>query len=158
MSRFLTTQGAGTTGRLQEIALFDGINGPDELKAVETWVTAQLDKALTKLTAAGGDRTAEDAALRTVVRFRSYHSGSTRAAPSRRKLDYPGLNATLRATIEQWLSDHASQLSANGQVGLRDHFQVISTGQKEHDLMVSGQSRPGSKTGTLEDALTAAKP
>ena len=148
----------GTTGPLQEVALFDGINGPDELKAVETWVTAQLDKALTKLTAAGGDRAAEDAALRTVVRFRSYHSGSTKAAPSRRKLDYPGLNATLRATIERWLSDHASQLSANGQAGLRDHFQVISTGQKEHDLMVSGQSRPGSKTGTLEDALTAAKP
>jgi hypothetical protein len=149
---------AGTTGPLQEVALFDGINGPDELKAVETWVTTQLGKALAKLTAAGGDRAAEDAALRTIVRFRSYHSGSTRTAPSRRKLDYPGLNATLRATIEQWLSDHASQLSANAQAGLRDHFQVISTGQKEHDLMVSGQSRPGSKTGTLEDALTAAKP
>jgi hypothetical protein len=155
VSDLLTT---GTTGPLQEVALFDGINGPDELKAVETWVTTQLGKALAKLTAAGGDRAAEDAALRTVVRFRSYHSSSTRAAPSRRKLDYPGLNATLRATIEQWLSDHASQLSANAQAGLRDHFQVISTGQKEHDLMVSGQSRPGSKTGTLEDALTAAKP
>ncbi|MGZ4312378.1 MAG: hypothetical protein ACXVR1_09775 [Solirubrobacteraceae bacterium] len=149
---------AGTTGALAEVALFDGINGPDELKAVEAWVTAQLDKALVKLTAAGGDRAAEDATLRALVRFRAYHSGSTKAAPSRRKLDYPGLHATLRATIEQWLADHASQLSANAQAGLRDHFQVISTGQREHDLMVSGQSRPGSKTGTLEDALTAAKP
>lgn len=145
---------AGTTGPLQEVALFDGINGPDELKAVETWVTAQLDKALVKLTAAKGAPAAETAALRTVVRFRSYHSGSTRAAPSRRKVDYPGLNATLRATIEQWFSDHASQLSATAMAGLRDHFQVISTGQKEHDLMVSGQSRPGSKIGTLQDALT----
>jgi len=149
---------AGKTGPLQEVALFDGINGPDELKAVETWVTSQLDQALPGLTAAGGDRAAEDAVLRTVVRFRSYHSGTTRPTPSRRKLDYPGLNATLRATIEQWLSDHSSQLSAHALAGLRDHFQVISTGQREHDLMVSGQSRPGSKTGTLEDALTAAKP
>lgn len=149
---------AGTTGPLQEVALFDGINGPKELKAVETWVTAQLDKALVKLTAAGSDRTAVDAALRTIVRFRSYHSGSTRAAPSRKVVDYAGLNATLRGTIEQWLSDHASQLSADALAGLRDHFQVISTGQREHDLMVSGQSRPGSKTGTLEDALTAGKP
>ncbi len=149
---------AGKTGPLQEVALFDGINGPDELKAVETWVTSQLDKALPKLKAAGGDRAAEDAALRAVVRFRSYHSGSTRAAPSRRKVDYPGLNATLRATVEQWLSDHTSQLSAHALAGLRDHFQVIPTGQKEHDLIVSGQSRPGSKTGTLEDALAAGKP
>lgn len=149
---------AGTTGPLQEVALFDGVNGPDELKAVETWVVAQLDKALAKLKAAGTAKAAEDAALRSIVRFRSYHSGSTRATPSRRKLDYPGLNATLRATIEQWLSDHSAQLSANALAGLRDHFQVISTGQKEHDLMVSGQSRPGSKTGTLEDALTAGKP
>jgi hypothetical protein len=149
---------AGKTGPLGEVALFDGINGPDELNAVETWVTSQLDKALTKLQAAGGDRAAEDAVLRTVVRFRSYHSGTTKPTPSRRKLDYPGLNATLRATIEQWLSDHASQLSANAVAGLRDHFQVISTGQRDHDLMVSGQSRPGSKTGTLLDALTAGKP
>jgi hypothetical protein len=149
---------AGTTGPLQEVALFDGINGPDELKAVETWVIARLDGALPRLRAAAGDRAAEDAILRALVRFRAYHSGSTTAAPSRRKLDYPGLHATLRATIEHWLSDHSSQLSATAQAGLRGHFQVISTGQKQHDLMVSGQSKPGSTTGTLEDALTAGKP
>jgi hypothetical protein len=148
---------AGTTGPLGEVALFDGINGPDELKAVETWVIARLDAAFPKLKAAG-DRTAEDAILRALVRFRAYHSGSTRAAPSRRKLDYPGLHATLRATIDQWLTDHASQLSATAQAGLRSHFQVISTGQTQHDLMVSGQSTPGSSTGTLQEALTAGKP
>jgi len=120
-------------------------------------VTARLDAALGKLKTAK-DKSAEDAILRSVVRFRAYHSGSTKAKATRRKLDYPGLHATLRATIDKWFSDHSAELSANAAAGLRDRFQVISTGQTDHDRMLSGQSRPKSATGALEDALAASKP
>ncbi len=148
----------GSMGPLQEVALFDGVNGPDELAAVETWVTARLDEALARLKPVKGKQASEDAILRSLVRFRAYHSGSPRAAPSRRKLDYAGLHATLRATIERWLADHTADLSPNAATGLREHFQVIATGQTDHDRMLSGQSKPGSKTGALEDALTVSKP
>lgn len=149
--------GAGTAGPLGEVALFDGINGPGELSVVEDWVTKRLDAALARLKVAGvkGDQPKEDAILASLVRFRAYHSGSTKAKPSRTLLDYPGLHATLKQTIAKWFTDNSGELSPYAAGALAQRFQVISTGQTVHDKMVSGQSAPGAKTGALQDALGA---
>ncbi|MGH3813680.1 MAG: hypothetical protein ACRDUV_14705 [Pseudonocardiaceae bacterium] len=150
----LTT--SGSTPGASELALFDGINGPNELAAIETWVRAQLDSAAAKLRVPPVKGTApkEDAVLSTVVRLRAFHSGSATARPTRKKLDYPGLHATLRATIAQWFDSHNAELSPHAASELRARFEVIATGQRDHNRIVSGQSRPDSGTGALQDALT----
>jgi hypothetical protein len=146
----------GSTHGVSELALFDGINGPDELATIEAWVRAQLDGAAAKLRVPSvkGITAEEDAVLSTVVRLRASHTGSAAARPTRKTLDYPGLHATLRATIAQWFDSHGSGLSPHAASELRTHFEVIATGQRDHERMVGGQSRPGSSTGALQDALT----
>jgi hypothetical protein len=146
----------GSISSASELALFDGINGPHELQAIETWVGAQLDSAAAKLRVpvVKGDKTKEDEVLKAVVRLRAYHSGSAAGRATREIRDWPGLHRTLRATIEQWFDSHGSQISPHAASELRAHFQVIATGQRDHNRMVGGQSRPGSGTGALQDALT----
>ena len=141
-------------GKLAEVALFDGINGPEELGVATLWVKAQLDAALSRLQSVKGKPAQEDAILATVIKFRAYHSGSATARPSRTIRDWPGLHASLRAEIDAWFADHGPQLSPHALQGLRDRIQVIATGQRVHEKMVGGQSGPGSATGTLQDALS----
>jgi hypothetical protein len=147
-----------TTGSVQgaqELALFDGINGPHELAAIETWVTTQLDSAAVQLGGpVKGVPAKEDKVLSTVPRLRAYHSGSGSARPTREKLDYPGLHATLKATIAHWFDDHSADLSPHAASELRAHFTVMATGERDHDRMVSGPAKPRSPTGALQDALT----
>jgi hypothetical protein len=140
-------------GKLAEVALFDGINGPDELDVATRWVTAQLDAALVRLQSSKGKQ-AEEAILATVIKFRAYHSGSATAKASRKIRDWPGLHASLRAAIDAWFAGNGPKLSPFAVQGLRDRIQVIATGQRVHEKMVGGQSGPGSATGTLQDALS----
>jgi hypothetical protein len=148
-----------TSGAVQgatELALFDGINGPDELAAIETWALAQLNSAATRLSGpVKGDPAKEDQVLSTVARLRAYHSGPATARPSRQKLDYAGLHATLEATISRWFDRHKADLSPHAARELRAHFTVIATGERDHLRMVGGPSKPGSPTGALQEALTA---
>ncbi len=139
-----------------ELTLFDGINGPAELTALENWVRGQLDRAADKLRvpATKGLSAREDEVLKAVPRLRAYHHGSAAARASRKKLDYPGLHATLRTTIATWFSDHGAELSPHAEKELRAHFVVMATGGRDHDRMVGGQSGAGSGTGALQDALT----
>lgn len=147
-----------TSGSVQgatELALFDGINGPAELAAIETWVLAQLDSAAIRLGGpVKGDPAKEDQVLNTVARLRTYHSGPATAPPTRQRLDYPGLHATLKATIAHWFDGHGADLSPHAASELRARFTVIATGERDHDRMVGGPSKPGSRTGALRDALT----
>jgi hypothetical protein len=146
---------SGSTRGATELALFDGINGPIELAAIETWVLAQLDGAAAKL---GGQMKGvpakEDKILSTVARLRAYHSGPATARPTRHTGDYPGLHATLKATIASWFDSHGANLSPHAARELSARFTVIATGESHHDRMVGGQSKPGSRTGALQDALT----
>jgi hypothetical protein len=145
----------GSVQGATELALFDGINGPDELTAIEGWVLAQLDSAATRLGGpVKGVPAKEDQVLSTVARLRAYHSGPATAPPSRKRLDYPGLHATLKATIAHWFDRHAD-LSPHAASELRARFAVIATGERDHDRMVGGPSQPGSHTGALQDALTS---
>ena len=83
----LVTSGASLgKGRLAEVALFDGINGPDELAAAQQWVVKQLDRASGQLQAPAvkGKPAKEDLILAGVVRFRAYHSGPATAKPSQK--------------------------------------------------------------------------
>ncbi len=120
-------------GRLSEVALFDGINGPDELGVAQHWVNEQLTSALKLLRspAVKGNPAKEDAILDAMVRFRAYHSGSATAKPSSTIRDWPGLHASLRAAINAWFADHGAEMSPGG------------------------PSKPGGAAGTLLDALNA---
>jgi hypothetical protein len=148
------------SGKFSEVALFDGINGPTELAVAERWVETQLNAALVPLRAVKDNPTKkdkEDAALDAIVRFRAYHSGSATAKPTRTIRDWPGLHATLRATINAWFDDHGKEMSGRAERKLREHFQVIATGQPVHEQIVGGPSKPGAATGALHDALNASK-
>jgi Domain of unknown function (DUF4157) len=139
-----------------ELALFDGINGPAELTVIETWVLAQLGSAAAQLGGpVKGIPAQEDKVLDAVPRLRAYHSGSANKRPTRQKLDYPGLHATLRATIAQWFDDHGADLSPHAASKLRTHFMVIPTGGRDHNRMVAGQAQSGSPIGALQHALTS---
>jgi hypothetical protein len=145
----------GSTRAATQLALFDGINGPAELEAIETWTLAQLNSAAAKLGGTVKGVTAkEDKILTTVAGLRAYHSGPADARPTRKKVDYPGLHATLKATIASWFDKHGADLSPHAASALRARFTVIATGEPHHDRMVGGQSKPGSRSGALEDALT----
>jgi Domain of unknown function (DUF4157) len=145
----------GSVQGASELALFDGINGPLELAAIETWVLAQLDSAAARLGGpVKGAVAEEDKVLSAVPRLRAYHSGPANARPTRQKVDYPGLHATLRATIAGWFRTHAADLSPHAAAELQAHFTVTATGELHHDRMVGSQSKPGSHTGALQDALT----
>jgi hypothetical protein len=147
---------SGALAGAVELALFDGINGPDELAAVESWVARQLDAAADKLRLPGvlAVPAKEASILAKVPTLRAYHSGAVNPRPSRRKLDYAGLHATLRVTIADWFARRGDQLSPDAASQLRDHFQVIATGQREHERVVGGPAQPGSGVGALQDALT----
>ena len=142
------------------ITLFDGINGPEELKVAETFVGQQLDAALAQLRAKSvkGVDDKENRVLAGVVGLRAYVVGTAQAKPTRKLLDRPGLHATLRATIEAWFADHGSELSPRAARELREQFQVISTGGRDHDRIIGGPARPGSDVGALRDALSAPGP
>ena len=75
--------------------------------------SGQLDATAARLRAPGtaGNAAAEDRVLASVITLRAYHSGSATARPSRRRADYSGLHATLRATIADWFQRNASTLS-----------------------------------------------
>ena len=117
----------------------------------------QLGTAVERLRAPAvkGNPAKEDAVLDGVVRFRAYHSGSATAKPSRTVRDWPGLHASLRAAIDAWFADHGAEVSPRAEQKLREHFQVIATGQRLHEHMVGGASKPGAATGALQDALNA---
>jgi hypothetical protein len=100
-----------------------------------------------------------DAVLGGVVFFRAYHSGTETATPSRKKMDWPGLHATLRIGVEKWFADHGAELSRHALQKLHDHFQVIATGQPvpKHENRVGGPAGPGDTGGALLDALKESK-
>jgi hypothetical protein len=143
------------------VALFDGINGPGELGVAKTWLEARLESVSNQLEAAAvkGNAKKEDGILEGVVWFRAYHSGSAGATPSQKKRDWPGLHASLRIIRDTWFGQHGARLSPHARQQLRDHFQVIATGQPvaKHEQRVGGPARPDDSGGALLDALNATK-
>jgi hypothetical protein len=152
---------AGATAAFTELALFDGINGPQELADVETFVRNQLDNAATRLENPGvkTDKGKEDAIIGRVPRLRLYHSGSATAAPDRApkpkgtQPNWPGLHAALRKTLAGWFNDNSGRLSPNAATELRARIEVIGTGERNHHRLVGAHSKPGSDVGALQDAI-----
>jgi hypothetical protein len=140
--------------KLGEVALFDAINGPKELAALEKWLfEKQIPSDVTALKAAPND-VERKKLLASMLRFRSYHHGDDSAPPSRRVTDYPGLNNTLRDELKATFDGLVSSTGLSPDIvsELRQHYQIIAVGQKgkpvPHEKMVGG--------GHLQDALNAA--
>lgn len=151
----------GAPAAFTELALFDGINGPQELADIETVVRTQLDNAATRLERPGvrnvGAR--EDPILATVPRLRLYHSGSASAAPDRKpkakdaQPNWPGLHAALRRTVTAWFNANSGRLSPHAMAGLKARIEVIATGERNHHRLVGARATPGSAVGALQDAI-----
>jgi hypothetical protein len=147
----------GPVAGVSELALFDGVNGPVELGNLETFVLAQLNAAAAQLKdpKVRGNAAKEDRILAGVIRLRAYHTGSATARPTRKVMDYPGLHATLRKTIDDWFAANAGTVSSRALAALRARFQVIATGHRDHERIVGKPARTGSPDGALLDALKA---
>ena len=140
--------------KLGEVALFDAINGPNELDAVENWLfNKQIPADIARLKAAAND-VERTQLLPKMLRFRAYHHGTATGKATRKVVDYEGLHRTLQQDLDSTLNTLAtsSGLSPAIFAGLRTHYQVIAVGgpgtNAQHDTMV-GQ-------GHLQDALANA--
>ena len=151
----------GAPAAFAELALFDGINGPQELADVEAFVRNQLDSAAARLANPGvkNDKDKEGAIIATVPRLRLYHSGSASAAPDRTPTskgtqpNWPGLHAALRKTLAGWFNDNSGRLSPAAAAELRARIEVLATGERNHHRLVGARSAPGSAVGALQDAI-----
>jgi hypothetical protein len=54
-------------------------------------------------------------------------------------------------------SNHGKELSGRAEQKLREHFQVVATGQPIHEQIVGAPSKPGAATVALHDALNASR-
>ena len=93
-------KGNPSQGRLGEVALFEAINGPSELKETWGWVKRELERLL-KVLKSDIAPTAKDALVRDAPRLRAY---------SRRGGGYGGRHKQLEARIAGWLEQNASDL------------------------------------------------
>ncbi len=113
--------------KLGEVALFDAINGPKELKTIEKWLfEQQLPDVLKQL---GGIGKAADqiAFLSTDMRFWAFFTGDpAKAKASPKAQNYAGRHLQLQADLEQWFNDHAAGLDAGVLAALKKNYQVIS--------------------------------
>ena len=119
---------------LGEVALFDAIDGEDQLNLIRTWVLSQLDRDLSALAAPGISQADQEAYLRTSMRFRAYYTNRS----------YLHVHAKLAAAIESWFTRNAAQLGSSSSTlyeALRKCYQVIPVGHLEHDVIMSRGDR-----------------
>ena len=136
---------------LNEVILFEAINGKYELARVKAWIGGRLkaDKqALDAISAQVNDPAAAEQQkldlLHSSFKFRGYHTGSQFYAPHYNDLD---------ASIKAWFAKNAGALGgANSAVyqALRDNYKVEQRSKLNHGNMVG--------KGLLEEALNASAP
>ena len=122
------------SSKLGEVALFDAINGPDELGKVTRWVREHLDHDLSALTASGVTPAQQMTYLQTSMRFRAYYTNYL----------YKERHETLNASIEAWFTKNGSALGGNASPvykALRDNYRVIPVGHGDHDRIVGRGDR-----------------
>jgi hypothetical protein len=114
-------KGAVLPAQLGQLMLYDAINSDNELKTVQGWVEAQLDRALAVLADSAVPAAGKEAYLASSPRFVGYYASY---AERYRKLD---------RAIQAWFDRHAGDLG--GYAGpLRDHFQVHAAKGLGHEL------------------------
>jgi peptidoglycan hydrolase-like protein with peptidoglycan-binding domain len=132
---------------LNELILFEAINGPNELATVKRWMTSRLDADRTALAAipAEADKLAF---LRTSFRFRGYYvqHGS-----------YQQRYQDLDQEMTQWFSTNAGALGGTGSpvfTQLRENYKIVQTsagGGNSHDTIMGANDH-------LAQALSASSP
>ena len=131
--------------KLAEVALFDSINGPNELRMVTAWVLQHLDAdlaALTALGAASGVVTPAQAAyLQKSIRFRAYYTNSS----------YRERHEKLQKSIDDWFKKNAATALGAGSplyTQLYDNYRTLPVHHGAHNKIMG-------KDDKLLDALTA---
>lgn len=130
--------------KLGEIALFDAINGPNELRRVETWVKAQLAEDLKVLTDPAATPATQDAYLANHFMFRGYYSTTSDGF-------YVANYVHLTATIDGWFNKNAKALggtSSHIYTELRKKYEVKPVGHGNHNDVLG-------KNNKLLDAINA---
>jgi hypothetical protein len=130
---------------LGEVALFDSINGDDQLVKVQAWALGQLDHDLSVLTASGTTPKQQVAYLQTSLRFRAYFTTGSY---------YASRHAVLDRSIRAWFSRQTAALGGKDSpafTALRSNYQIIPVGHGQHDQILGRNYR-------LLDALRALPP
>jgi hypothetical protein len=130
-----------------EVVLFEAINNPGELKAVNAWVDHHLDRTVAELERAqqAGDLLGQANAIAACPTLRAYRSASAAYRDAYNDLD---------AHIRQRFKELASELGPFA-APLRDHFRVaVLAGTKQHEQTVRGLGDDPAG-GPLADALGA---
>ncbi|MCR8557637.1 DUF4157 domain-containing protein [Mucilaginibacter sp. BJC16-A38] len=106
-------------GQMQELALFEAINGPHELAAVKQWITDNIKKDVNNLTT--GAAADHAAYLAKSMRFRGYYTpaGSYKAA-------YTDLDKHIKKQFTD-IVDKATGLDPKDAQQIKDNYQVIVT-------------------------------
>lgn len=132
--------------KLAEVALFDAINGPNELRMVTAWVLRHLDADLAALTALGtasgvAATPAQAAYLQKSIRFRAYYTNSS----------YRERHEKLQKSIDDWFKANAATTLGVGSLlytQLYDNYRTIPVHHGAHNVILG-------KDDKLLDALTA---
>lgn len=130
--------------KLGEIALFDAINGPNELSRVEAWVKARLNEDLTALTDPAATQATQDAYLNNHFMFRGYYSTTADGY-------YVTYYVPLKAMIDAWFNKNAKALggaSSHIYTELRSKYQVMPVHHGNHNDILG-------KNDKLLDAINA---
>jgi len=134
--------GTSMPAALGELALFDAINGPNETKAVTTWVVSQLADDLTKLSQPGMTDEAQKQYLKASMRFRGFHTGPAGAKPdSSKDASYASRYAVVQQAMDNWFQQNnkaLALLSADRRKDLRENYQIISVTADIHNKIVAG--------------------
>lgn len=133
---------------LQEVALFDSINGPIELGRVTDWVRQNLDTDLAELislgTGSGIETPAQTAYLQKSIRFRAYYTNSS----------YRERHEKLQQSIDKWFSKNAAPALGAGSTlytQLYNNYRTIPVDHGQHNKIMGKDNR-------LLDALTTLPP
>ena len=125
---------------LSEIVLFDAINGPNELRAVKSWVDAEIKKDVKALRGLPDDK--QQTYLQNSMRFRGYYS-----ANSDYETRYTNLKGHIKDTINEELNAARKaktdklDLSAAREKELRDNYEngIHEAGNEHEKIMGSGK-------------------
>ena len=131
---------------LGEVALFDAINGEDQLARIQAWVLSQLDRDLSALTAQGISAADQQVYLQTSLRFRAYYTES----------GYRDVHLKLKAAIASWFTLHTRDLGGTSSAlynVLQNNYRVLSVGHGHHEVIMSRGAKLLDALGVLPPAL-----
>jgi hypothetical protein len=127
---------------MQELALFEAINGPNELAAVKAWVEAQITKDVNALMP-GAAKIDHKAYLAKSMRFRGYYTPKGDYVKRYQELDTHIKNLYTKVDSAHLDSDDAKQI--------KDNYQVMATAANGHNEIMGKDSH-------LQDSFTALPP